>query len=122
MNYIVYYILNTKTYQFYIGSTNGDGIKRFKEHQALLRNNKHHNKKLQLAWDKDGSSCFWFGVLEFIDDIELLLLHEQKWIDYFWDTGILYNHSRYAGYKKKNKCCPKQIEMIKELCKIIEKN
>ena len=77
----IYEILNTLNNFRYVGSTVNLN-KRFGEHKYLLRNNRHHSYKLQVAWDKYGEKHFKFKVLEYCEPIkDTLLSLEQKYLD-----------------------------------------
>lgn len=54
-------------------------------HRYKLRQKKHHNPKLQLAWIKYGEHSFIFIVVEVVEDRGLLTEREQYWIDK-WDA------------------------------------
>lgn len=75
----------------YIGST--VGLKRrLSQHRSDLRGDRHRNLHLQAAWNKYGESCFEFGVLEYLDDLDELHLAEQWWMDIYRIEGKeLYN-------------------------------
>lgn len=69
----LYYIINTKTKNIYIGSS----ImlhKRFKEHYLKLRTNKHPNHYLQNSYNKYNKTYFEFHVFKTFDDISDHLL------------------------------------------------
>jgi group I intron endonuclease len=91
----IYRILNLQTGNFYIGSTN-NFKRRWKEHKRKLNSNKHHCIFLQRAWNKYGKKSFIFEEIEQIDDQEILLEIEQKYINQF-DFNLLYNMSKFAG-------------------------
>lgn len=81
----IYRIINTKNGRIYIGST-----RRFKgrarSHRADLEANRHKNTYLQNDFNKCGSECFIFEVLEAISDKAEMLLREQYWIDQLYDN------------------------------------
>lgn len=58
----IYMILNKVTNKIYIGQSI-DIQARFKAHKNDLRKNKHCNKHLQSAWNKDGEKSFEFIIL-----------------------------------------------------------
>lgn len=94
----IYEIRNTSNNKLYIGSSI-DISKRFKQHIQSLKNNKHHNKYLQSAWNKYGEDSFTFKVVEVVDDECLLFSAEQKWINATkcFDGNIGYNLSLEAS-------------------------
>jgi len=75
----IYKITCTVTGKFYIGSAT-DLCHRCAQHLYALRNNQHHNPKLQAAWNKYGPDAFLFEVLEVVLPI-FLLEREQYWFD-----------------------------------------
>lgn len=75
----IYEIRNTINGHRYIGSATN--LKsRWSHHQYRFRLNKHHNKYLQRAWNKYGSSVFVFSVLETCS-VSNLIEREQYYID-----------------------------------------
>jgi len=77
----VYLIKNIIDDKVYVGSSK-KLIERLSLHKHQLRNNKHHSIHLQRAWNIYGEKSFIFGVLEVVDE-ENLLIFEQHYIDYF---------------------------------------
>jgi group I intron endonuclease len=63
----IYQIKNLKNGKLYVGSTN-NLTKRWANHRSKLRNNKHENNYLQLAWNKYGEESFEFSLLEEVND------------------------------------------------------
>lgn len=63
----------------YIGSSWTMG-RRKSEHIRNLRNNSHHNRRLQGAWNKYGPECFAYSVIELCEK-DILREREQFWID-----------------------------------------
>ena len=96
----VYEIRNTITAQLYIGSAKRF-IKRFLEHRNKLRGNKHENQHLQNAWNKYGENVFIFNALVILENNELdqRLVCEQKFLDQYWESGILYNMKPFTDPK-----------------------
>jgi group I intron endonuclease len=74
----IYKIENKINGKIYIGSSKHIE-ERFKEHKGLLKNNKHHSKHLQNAWNKYGEENFKFEVLELIQNRLLLKSKEQEY-------------------------------------------
>ena len=58
----IYMILNKTNGKIYIGQS-VDIQARFKAHKNELNHNKHHNKHLQSAWNKDCEENFEFIIL-----------------------------------------------------------
>jgi group I intron endonuclease len=76
----IYQIRNIQNNKIYVGSS--VNLKhRWLTHRHLLINGKHHSIILQRAWIKYGEDIFVFEILEYVDDKNLLIEAEQKWID-----------------------------------------
>lgn len=88
----VYYIQNTASEKFYVGSSQ-DVFARVGSHFNMLVKGEHHNVHLQRAYTKHGGDAFVWGVCEEVFDVDLLLGVEQEWIDAIGD----YNICREAG-------------------------
>ena len=100
----IYKIVNIVNNKFYIGSSKN--IKhRWGLHLCCLRNNTHHSKHLQSAFNKYGELSFQ---LELVEEVELVSLieREQHYIDRLnpCDRNIGYNSNPNAkdasGYKR----------------------
>jgi len=76
----VYIIINTYNNKYYIGSTI-NLYARMKNHLKELHENNHHSIHLQRSWNKYGKNNFSFGVLEYVDNIDVLIEREQYWLD-----------------------------------------
>ena len=59
----IYSIENLVNNKVYIGSSI-DVFQRWGDHKKLLKYNKHENKYLQNAYNKDGSENFIFSLIE----------------------------------------------------------
>jgi group I intron endonuclease len=94
----IYFIQNIENGKIYIGSA-VHITERWRLHKVHLRNGNHHNKHLQAAWIKHGEDSFRFGVIEYIEDKDILLEREQYWIDQngVCDREIGYNAAPVAG-------------------------
>lgn len=90
----IYIIINTMSNKFYVGSAVNLSRRRI-NHVNELRRNIHKNSHLQNSFNKHGEDSFSFKVLEFIEDVSLLIQREQYWINYFKDK--LYNFNPIAG-------------------------
>lgn len=90
----IYKIINKVNGRFYIGSTiNFD--KRKERHLYELKNNKHHNIFLQRAFEKYGVDTFEFYIREKeVNDVKELQMLEERYINYCWKSGMLYNISK----------------------------
>lgn len=105
----IYKIINKENGKFYIGSTI-NLEKRKKRHFDDLHNKKHHCIFLQRAYDKYGLEAFEFYPKEVsIDDEKQLRVLEERYINYCWNSGKLYNVSKkgcggdLVSYHPKNK-------------------
>ena len=78
MKNCIYKITSSINNKFYIGSAK-DSIKRKSLHFRCLKNNCHHNIKLQNHVNKYGVDVLKFEILEF--DCKQLILREQYYID-----------------------------------------
>lgn len=86
----IYMITNTVNQKFYVGSALNIRERAY-GHIHHLRTQKHHNPKLQAAWDKYKEDAFVFSVLEIVPDRTNLIACEQKWLDHY-DVA-----NRFAG-------------------------
>lgn len=105
----IYEIKNIINNKIYIGSAI-NLEKRKKEHFYDLRKNKHHNRYLQRSFNKYGENSFKFEVIEYIENVDLLIAQEQHYIDK--NKDILYNIAPIAGsnlYVYKSEKTKKQI-------------
>lgn len=93
----IYAIINKVNGKRYIGSAKRLH-RRYGEHRRLLDAGRHHSPTLQRSWDKYGAGAFEYVVLEFVEDLDILLLREQAWIDESACVGKAgYNISPTAG-------------------------
>lgn len=91
----IYKIINTVNNKFYVGSTTNT-VERFRTHRKRLRNNKHHAKHLQAAWNKYGEDAFVFHVIETIPEGQSLQAAEDVWLQEHVGKEYCYNKSRYS--------------------------
>lgn len=91
----IYKITNLLDNKVYIGQAlNID--KRWKEHQAALKHNKHQNKHLQNAWNKYGEENFKFEVIE--ECIKYLLNEEGiKYVKYYNANNVYFGYNQTIG-------------------------
>jgi len=119
----VYKIVNLANNKVYIGSTgNKCGFKkRWSYHLNDLRQNKHHSRHLQRAWNKYGEDSFVFEILEIIEEFtkETLLLREQYYLDLYesYNVDLGYNICKIAGSSLGVKKTPEQIKQMSEIRK-----
>lgn len=91
----IYKIINQVNDKFYVGSTTNTR-ERFRTHRNRLRNNRHHSKHLQAAWNKYGEEKFIFKVVEIVSDCESLRAIEDKWLAEHVGKEYCYNKSLYS--------------------------
>lgn len=89
LNVGVYTIKNKASGKIYIGSSN-NLEKRKQQHFKELREKRHINKNLQSDFEKYGEENFIFFVIEYSWRSNRLEI-EQKWINKYKKSGILYN-------------------------------
>lgn len=107
----IYQILNLTNQKCYVGSSK-DIIRRFSWHRGMLKRNKHTNKHLKNAWNKDLENNFVFRILEIVDNPTKDRLEEREdyWIDYYdsMNEGRGYNKQKAQqgsfSEKWKNNC------------------
>lgn len=104
----IYYIKNKMNNKVYIGSAIGH-YQRKGQHFYLLRNNKHFNSHLQSSWNKYGENNFEFKVLEFVKDVSLLKIKEEKYIKIF-NANINTNGFNYRIYCSTNLGVKRSLE------------
>lgn len=105
----IYKIINKENGKFYIGSTI-DITERRRTHFRQLKKGEHHCFHLQRAYEKYGKDSFnlTYKEIEVANEDELRLL-EERYINYCWNSGKLYNVSKKGcggdliSYHPKNK-------------------
>lgn len=75
----IYAIVNLTNGRMYVGSA-VDIEQRWAVHRHSLRENKHHSRHLQRAWDKHGPDAFTFNILVLCEKTDLIA-REQEHID-----------------------------------------
>lgn len=92
----IYAIINLRNNKFYIGSTNNLYVRK-KGHFNDLKGNRHKNKHLQNAYNKD-SDFFIMVEIETINYLDILRDREQFWLDELkcFDNKIGYNINKFA--------------------------
>lgn len=88
----IYAIVNTKTFDMYVGSA-VDVARRWRRHTHDLRKNVHACQHLQNAYHKYGADAFDWEIIETVDCKEDLIPREQFWLDFFRPK---YNKRRIA--------------------------
>lgn len=79
-NVVIYCIKNILTEKVYIGSAI-DYKSRWRNHKNQLKNNFHHNIKLQNSWNLYGDNFFLFEILEYVEDKNILIEREQYYLN-----------------------------------------
>lgn len=79
MEKVIYKITNLVNDKFYVGSTTNKKV-RFRQHRRLLRQNRHHCKHLQAAWNKYGEAKFSFDVVEQVPESGDLAAVEDRYL------------------------------------------
>lgn len=120
MKTTIYGLLNETTREIYVGSTT-EPKKRFAHHMYELKNNRHHNKKVQEAFNAGGK--FSFIVLERVFcNKEDRYKYEDKWIERFRKEGLAYNIAQ-ANFGDALTHHPDREAIIKRISAgLIEKN
>lgn len=77
----VYMIKNIINNKIYIGQSS-DIFNRWVKHKNFLKNNNHHNRHLQAAWNKYGEDAFLFSIIEQCS-CDKLDNREIYWINYY---------------------------------------
>lgn len=91
----IYKITNNANGKVYLGSTTKTPEERFCQHLSDLKHNRHHNIHLQHAYDKYGESAFTITSKQYnIDSENELRLLEERYINFCWNSGNLYNLSK----------------------------
>lgn len=91
----IYKIENKENGKVYVGSSK-DINKRWYAHRTALMNKKHHNAKLQHAWNKSGGKIeLEYSILEECDILKLFE-REQHWMDHYDSYVSGYNCTRHA--------------------------
>jgi group I intron endonuclease len=93
----VYSIRNKVLGLQYVGSTMVF-IRRWNLHKRELKENRHHSRRLQKAWNTHGPDAFEWIILEVVA-CESLIEREQHWIDFFRsaEPRMGYNIATKAG-------------------------
>lgn len=93
---IIYRITCTANGKFYIGSTMNKA-QRWARHRKELRAGVHVNKNMQASWNKYGEASFVFEVLEEVENVALLLVAEQRYLDEVVGKDECFNWAKFAG-------------------------
>ncbi len=98
----VYAIVETKTGQRYIGSTQFDFEHRWNEHRRDLKKNKHTSPLLQKAFNKFGLTGLKFEVILICEPYECIR-YEQYFMDYWRNKNKLLNANRIIEWDFSNR-------------------
>lgn len=90
---VIYKIVNMVNGFLYVGSAVSEG-QRKRRHFTDLKNNCHHSRYLQRAFNKYGIASFTFSVIEIVEEKNNLIKREQHWLD---TLKPQYNISPTAG-------------------------
>jgi GIY-YIG catalytic domain/NUMOD3 motif len=74
----------------YIGSSD-DIPRRWKTHLSQLRGGRHHNYRLQEAWNLHGEAAFTFEIIEEVAHLDGLITAEQRHLNVALVNGPVYN-------------------------------
>lgn len=77
--------------KIYIGSSNNLYRRKVHNHFYKLSLKKHDNVYLQNSYNYHGEQNFIFEVIEFVENEDELLEHEQYWLDKFYSKDFCYN-------------------------------
>jgi group I intron endonuclease len=114
----IYRVRNIVNNKFYIGSA-VYLAQRKDRHFSDLKLGRHDNDHLQRSYNKYGIENFIFEVLEYVDDLDMLLSIEQYYIDCYRteDFKSVYNiredASSNRGYKESDDLRKKKSERTK---------
>lgn len=86
----IYKITNTETGMSYIGKTEKDFNRRFRQHLNALKAQRHPNKYLQHSYNKYGSDKFSFEIIEAFEPDEDVNLNELE--QYYIELYDTYNN------------------------------
>jgi group I intron endonuclease len=88
----IYQIRNKVNSKVYVGQAK-DILWRFTRHKSDLKRKDHSNEHLQSAFNQYGIINFEFEILEEVQDIKLLVVREQYWLDFkkAYDPNYGYN-------------------------------
>lgn len=94
----IYYIENIITKQKYIGQSHNI-YDRWRRHKGALKNNTHYNDLLQESWNKYGSDCFIFKIIQECSSEQLDEL-EKHYIKKYNTTDIKNGFNLQYGGKE----------------------
>ncbi len=77
----------------YVGSTEANFSTRKRNHNSLLRLNKHHSPLLQREYNREGPESAEFSPLVIMDDVSLM----RKWESALINSGAFVANSAHNG-------------------------
>lgn len=94
----IYKITCSGNGKVYIGSAT-NFCTRWSMHLHDLRNNKHHGDYMQNSYNKYGEESFQFEILEYVEDVDKLIVREQYWLDTIkpYNRDVGFNTLEHAG-------------------------
>ena len=109
----IYSIYNKVNGLFYVGAAI-NFRKRWELHRLELKNNRHHSRHLQNAYNKYGLENFEFKILQIVEDKNRLTEIEQYWLNWTkcYDPKIGYNICKNAESRLGIKSTKEHIEKI----------
>ena len=117
----IYKITNKISNKCYVGSTI-DFKKRWNAHFRDLKNNKHHNVKLQRSYNKYGKDAFSCEILEYISyQKELIIDRENFWINELNSKSNGYNIAD-ASFGDTLSHNPNKVDIINRISEKINDN
>lgn len=109
----IYVIQNVKTHDMYVGSA-VNLKQRWSRHKWALNAKRHHNQRLQRAWNKYGAEYFKFSPVAYCE-VDALIKVEDQYIQLFNST---YNISTNASSRKGAVNSPEHNLAISEKAKV----
>jgi group I intron endonuclease len=101
----IYEIVNRKDGHRYVGSAQ-NLYDRWHVHRSALRKSRHHSRRLQSAWNRDGEEIFDLIVIERVECVSDLVSREQHWIDARRNSHEIYNMRMRAESSRGHKHSP----------------
>lgn len=111
----IYQIQNKINGHIYVGSAVNFNNRK-QTHLRHLRRGTHHSFALQNAYNKYGEENFCFSILEEVDDISVLILKEQKWLDQLkpeYNMTPIAGKNCHIGMKRRKETCEKISSSLK---------
>lgn len=90
----IYKIKHRTSGKFYIGRSSNVNA-RWTAHRSMLRRNVHFVPEMQKDFNND-PHCFEYSILEEYESYDDALNAEQRWIDKYYGTDVMYNQSPNA--------------------------